>query len=96
MNTTTCPICAARMPGDWTEYPDYPFCSKRCRLIDLAGGSGKGTASRTPETRTGRAHLNHPATPADTAGPSADSIPPGLGIFTFRILLLWIDQVGRN
>jgi endogenous inhibitor of DNA gyrase (YacG/DUF329 family) len=42
MNTTTCPICAARMPGDWTEYPDYPFCSKRCRLIDLGRWLGEG------------------------------------------------------
>lgn len=23
------------MPGDWSEYPEYPFCSKRCRTIDL-------------------------------------------------------------
>ncbi len=23
------------MPGNWQEYPDYPFCSGRCRLIDL-------------------------------------------------------------
>ena len=23
------------MPGQWTEYPEYPFCSKRCKLIDL-------------------------------------------------------------
>ena len=30
-----CPICDARMPADWSEYPDYPFCSKRCRTIDL-------------------------------------------------------------
>jgi endogenous inhibitor of DNA gyrase (YacG/DUF329 family) len=30
------------MPGDWTEYPDYPFCSKRCRLIDLGRWLGEG------------------------------------------------------
>jgi endogenous inhibitor of DNA gyrase (YacG/DUF329 family) len=23
------------MPGNWQDYPDYPFCSKRCRVIDL-------------------------------------------------------------
>ena len=23
------------MPGNWQEYPDYPFCSARCRKIDL-------------------------------------------------------------
>ncbi len=23
------------MPAPWQEYPDYPFCGKRCRTIDL-------------------------------------------------------------
>jgi uncharacterized protein len=23
------------MPGPWVEYPDYPFCTRRCRTIDL-------------------------------------------------------------
>ena len=36
-----CPICGAAMPGDWTEYPDYPFCSKRCRTIDLGRWLGE-------------------------------------------------------
>ena len=35
MNKVQCPICDAAMPGNWQEYPDYPFCSKRCRTIDL-------------------------------------------------------------
>ena len=35
MSHVTCPICHAKMPADWSEYPDYPFCSKRCRTIDL-------------------------------------------------------------
>ena len=30
-----CAICDTPMPGQWTEYPQYPFCSKRCKLIDL-------------------------------------------------------------
>jgi uncharacterized protein len=28
-----CPIC--RRPSDSSEHPDSPFCSERCRLIDL-------------------------------------------------------------
>ena len=28
-----CPIC--RKPTDSTLDPDFPFCSPRCRLIDL-------------------------------------------------------------
>jgi hypothetical protein len=35
MAGTKCLICDAPMPGDWTEYPQYPFCTKRCKLIDL-------------------------------------------------------------
>ncbi|MFY7951607.1 MAG: DNA gyrase inhibitor YacG [Armatimonadaceae bacterium] len=35
MSSVCCPICDAKMPADWSEYPDYPFCSKRCRTIDL-------------------------------------------------------------
>ncbi|MCS7022763.1 MAG: DNA gyrase inhibitor YacG [Gemmataceae bacterium] len=35
MKPMRCPICDAAMPGNWQDYPDYPFCSKRCRIIDL-------------------------------------------------------------
>ena len=35
MSKVRCPICDAAMPGNWQEYPDYPFCSARCRKIDL-------------------------------------------------------------
>ena len=30
-----CPICQLDMPGQMVEWPDYPFCSPRCRKIDL-------------------------------------------------------------
>jgi endogenous inhibitor of DNA gyrase (YacG/DUF329 family) len=29
------------MPADWSEYPDYPFCSPRCRMIDLGRWLGE-------------------------------------------------------
>ena len=41
MSRTTCPICSAAMPADWSEYPDYPFCSPRCRMIDLGRWLGE-------------------------------------------------------
>ena len=41
MNSVRCPICDAVMPGDWREYPDYPFCGKRCRTIDLGRWLGE-------------------------------------------------------
>jgi len=30
------------MPGSSQEYPDYPFCSRRCRIIDLGRWLGEG------------------------------------------------------
>lgn len=42
-----CPICGAKMPGNWHDYPDYPFCSRRCRMIDL--GRWLGEAYRIPD-----------------------------------------------
>ena len=42
MNKVRCPICDAAMPGHSQEYPDYPFCSRRCRIIDLGRWLGEG------------------------------------------------------
>ena len=44
---TTCPVCKATMPAPWQEYPDYPFCSKRCKTIDL--GRWLGEDYRVPD-----------------------------------------------
>jgi endogenous inhibitor of DNA gyrase (YacG/DUF329 family) len=41
MSKVRCPICDAAMPGNWADYPDYPFCSKRCRTIDLGRWLGE-------------------------------------------------------
>lgn len=34
-----CPIC--RKPADSASDPDFPFCSERCRLIDLGNWSSE-------------------------------------------------------
>ena len=47
MNKVRCPICDAAMPGSRQDYPDYPFCSRRCRMIDLGRWLGEGY--RLPE-----------------------------------------------
>lgn len=31
--TRSCPTCGR--PAPWDDNPDRPFCSERCRLIDL-------------------------------------------------------------
>jgi len=46
MNNVRCPICDTAMPGQSTEWPDYPFCSARCRKIDL--GRWLGEKYRVP------------------------------------------------
>ncbi|HEY7914000.1 MAG TPA: DNA gyrase inhibitor YacG [Blastocatellia bacterium] len=34
-----CPICGE--PTKWQENPDRPFCSERCRIIDLGNWSSE-------------------------------------------------------
>lgn len=41
MSQTRCPICDAGLPGNWQDYPDYPFCTRRCRLVDLGRWLGE-------------------------------------------------------
>jgi uncharacterized protein len=54
MNSVRCPICSRNMPGQAVEWPDYPFCSARCRKIDL--GRWLGEKYRVPaEDQTKRA-----------------------------------------
>jgi endogenous inhibitor of DNA gyrase (YacG/DUF329 family) len=49
MISVRCPICDQSMPGDPREWPRFPFCSDRCRLIDL--GRWLGESYRiAPET----------------------------------------------
>jgi endogenous inhibitor of DNA gyrase (YacG/DUF329 family) len=33
-----CPICRTEVP--WEENPHRPFCSERCRLMDLGAWAG--------------------------------------------------------
>ena len=46
MNKVRCPICGKAMPGQPAEWPDYPFCSPKCRKIDL--GRWLGEKYRVP------------------------------------------------
>ena len=38
-----CPICQRPMPGEGSkDWPQFPFCSAKCRLIDLGRWLGEG------------------------------------------------------
>jgi len=41
MKSVRCPICGTAMRGQAAEWPDYPFCSARCRKIDLGRWLGE-------------------------------------------------------
>ena len=50
-----CPICRKEVSR---ENPDFPFCSERCRIIDLGNwASGKYVVS-TPLSSTGSVEEN--------------------------------------
>ncbi len=52
MINVRCPICDQVMQGQSTaEWPDFPFCSGRCRTIDL--GRWLGDAYRIPPVTQG-------------------------------------------
>ncbi len=62
MNKVCCPICGAKMPGNWLDYPDYPFCTKRCRTIDLGRWLGEDYRVAGPDKSDDR------STPGDSDG----------------------------
>ena len=37
-----CPICRRAMPGERHDWPQFPFCSPRCKTIDLGRWLGEG------------------------------------------------------
>ena len=49
MDKVRCPICGAAMPGNWADYPEYPFCGKRCKTIDLGRWLGEGYRVAGPD-----------------------------------------------
>lgn len=66
MINVRCPICERQMIGESTaEWPDFPFCGKRCRLIDLGRWLGEDYRYRLdPE--------------ADGDAPAQDTEDPGI------------------
>ncbi|MFL6277920.1 MAG: DNA gyrase inhibitor YacG [Blastocatellia bacterium] len=41
-----CPICGE--PTTWKDNPDRPFCSERCRVIDLGNWASEGYRVELP------------------------------------------------
>ena len=53
MKKVRCPICGKKMDGQGPkEWPDWPFCGARCKLIDLGrwlGGAYRLGTSVAPD-----------------------------------------------
>jgi endogenous inhibitor of DNA gyrase (YacG/DUF329 family) len=58
MINARCPICDRPIAAAaLSELPDFPFCSPRCRLIDL--GRWLGEAYQIPPATKGEAPADH-------------------------------------
>ena len=45
-----CPICERDLEGERSDWPQFPFCSPRCKMIDLGRWLG-GKTYGVPSTR---------------------------------------------
>ena len=61
---TQCPTC--RKPGNWLAGEFAPFCSKRCRLVDL--GKWLGEQHRVSEPLNPENNVNFENLTTDDAG----------------------------
>ena len=43
MSKVRCPICRREMEGAKEDWPQFPFCSRRCKTIDLGRWLGGNT-----------------------------------------------------
>ncbi len=70
MSKVRCPICASIMDAHGPkEWPDWPFCSKRCKLVDLGRWLG---GNYRIDTQLEQEDLDELAQSPETAVPSAD------------------------
>ncbi len=47
MIALSCPVCRREMAGERSDWPQFPFCSPRCRTIDM--GRWLGERYRMPQ-----------------------------------------------
>jgi endogenous inhibitor of DNA gyrase (YacG/DUF329 family) len=63
MIKVSCPICGREMEGQsLADWPSFPFCSPRCKMIDL-GRWLDGTYQMPAEEPGGDSHPGEPDTP---------------------------------
>jgi uncharacterized protein len=72
MNKIRCPICDKPMDGQGPkEWPAWPFCSERCRVIDLGRWLGGSYRIESPARVEDLEDADANESPPNPAGPSA-------------------------
>jgi len=73
MNKVRCPICEKAMDAQGPkEWPDWPFCTKRCKMVDLGRWLGGNYRIETPAQEEDLIDLDEFADSPEPAVPSAD------------------------
>ncbi len=69
MSKTRCPICDKPMDGQPKDWPVWPFCSERCKLIDLGRWLDGSYRSESPARAEDLDDAEDSAQPPQSAGP---------------------------
>ncbi|MSQ94655.1 MAG: DNA gyrase inhibitor YacG [Gemmataceae bacterium] len=73
MNKVRCPICERAMDSQGPkEWPDWPFCSNRCKLVDLGRWLGGQYRIEVPAQEEDLEEIDNLAQSPEPAVPSAD------------------------
>jgi uncharacterized protein len=73
MKKVQCPICERAMDGQRPkEWPEWPFCSKRCKTIDLGRWLGESYRLETPPKAEDLEEYEDALQSPQPAVPSAD------------------------
>ena len=73
MTKVRCPICEKTMDAQGPkEWPDWPFCSRRCKMVDLGRWLGENYRIPIPIQEEDLENLNELAHSPEPAVPSAD------------------------
>lgn len=73
MKKVRCPICEKAMDSQGPkEWPDWPFCCHRCKMVDLGRWLGGNYRIETPVSQEDLDDFEELAHSPEPAAPSAD------------------------
>jgi uncharacterized protein len=73
MKKVSCPICERTLESQGPkEWPDWPFCSPRCKMVDLGRWLGGAYRIDAPDVEDDLENIDDLAHSPEPAVPSAD------------------------